>query len=196
MRADIVDGGFADPVFASQRAFRALMDAFARPGSVADLSNLATAPHPLPPAAASILLTLADGDTPVFFEEDMPDAVAWVGFHTGAVATPNAQTARFAVLSAGSDCTGWHRFAIGTSDYPDRSATLLLPVSSLKGGPALVLTGPGIETTTTIAPAGLPPRFLDIMTTNRAGFPLGFDLVLLCRAQAIALPRTTRIREA
>jgi alpha-D-ribose 1-methylphosphonate 5-triphosphate synthase subunit PhnH len=196
MRADIVDGGFADPVFASQRAFRALMDAFARPGSVADLSGLATAPHPLPPAAAAILLTLADGDTPVFFEEDMPDAVAWVGFHTGAVTTPNTQTARFAVLAAGSDCTGWQRFATGTSDYPDRSATLLLPVASLDGGPALVLTGPGIETTASIAPQGLPQGFLDVMAINRAGFPLGFDLVLLCQAQAIALPRTTRIREA
>ncbi|NHT74670.1 phosphonate C-P lyase system protein PhnH [Rhizobiaceae bacterium CRRU44] len=196
MSLTTVDGGFAEPVFGSQRAFRALMDAFARPGSVADLSDLAVPPAPMSPAAGAILLSLADADTPVFFETDMLDAKAWVGFHTGATATTDAPSARFVHLADNSDCTGWSRFAVGTAEYPDRSATLLLPVADLRGGQHLTLSGPGIETTTDIGPQGLPACFADFMAANRAGFPLGFDLVLVSGDEALALPRTTRIQEA
>ncbi|CZT33838.1 phosphonate C-P lyase system protein PhnH [Rhizobium sp. 9140] len=196
MSLAFVDGGFAEPVFGSQRAFRALMDAFARPGTVADLSGLAVPPAPISPAAGAILLALADADTPVFFETDMPDVKAWTGFHTGAAATADALSARFVLLSDDSDCAGWRRFAVGTAEYPDRSATLLLPVAELRGGQRLTLRGPGIETTTDIAPQGLGAGFLDVMAANRAGFPLGFDLVLVSGGEALALPRTTRIQEA
>ncbi|PYE46959.1 alpha-D-ribose 1-methylphosphonate 5-triphosphate synthase subunit PhnH [Rhizobium sp. PP-F2F-G20b] len=196
MSLTIVDGGFAEPVFGSQRAFRALMDAFARPGSVADLSDLAVPPAPMSPAAGAILLALADADTPVFFEMDMLGAKAWVGFHTGATAANDALSARFVLLAPDSDCAGWSRFAVGTAEYPDRSATLLLPVAALHGGQRLTLSGPGIETTTDIAPQGLPTGFAHVMATNRAGFPLGFDLVLVAGGEALALPRTTRIQEA
>jgi alpha-D-ribose 1-methylphosphonate 5-triphosphate synthase subunit PhnH len=34
------------------------------------------------------------------------------------------------------------------------------------------------------------------MAANRAAFPLGFDLVLVCGGDVAALPRTTRIAEA
>lgn len=196
MSLAMVDGGFAEPVFGSQRAFRALMDAFARPGSVADLSGLVLPPAPMSPAAGAVLLALADGDTPVFFETDMPDAKAWVAFHTGATATTEAQAARFVHLGETGDCTGWSRFAVGTAEYPDRSATLLLPLEALRGGRRLILSGPGIETTREIAPQGLGAGFLDVMAANRAGFPLGFDLILVSGGEALALPRTTRIQEA
>lgn len=196
MSLTIVDGGFAEPVFGSQRAFRALMDAFARPGTIADLSGLAVPPASMCSAAGAILLALADSDTPVFFEADMPDVKAWVGFHTGAATTADAMSARFVLLTDESDCAGWSRFAVGTAEYPDRSATLLLPVAALRGGQRLTLAGPGIETTADIAPQGLPAGFADVMAVNRAGFPLGFDLVLVSGDEALALPRTTRIQEA
>ena len=196
MSLAFVDGGFAEPVFGSQRAFRALMDAFARPGGIADLAGLAGPPRPMSSAAGAILLALADNDTPVFFETDMPDAQAWVGFHTGAPITGAVSSARFVHLADDSDTTAWSRFAVGTAEYPDRSATLLLPVASLRGGHRLILSGPGIETSSDIAPQGLPKGFADVMAANRAGFPLGFDLVLVSGGEALALPRTTRIEEA
>ena len=99
------------------------------------------------------------------------------------------------MLTESHDPAAWTRFALGTPDYPDRSATLLLPVLSLTNGAPLALTGPGIETDRTIAPAGLPAGFLPVMAQNHAGFPLGFDLVLVAGEDALALPRTTRIRE-
>ena len=72
---------------------------------------------------------------------------------------------------------------------------MLLPVRSLAGGGPLVLTGPGIETSRPIAPAGLPAGFVAAREANRARFPLGHDLVLVCGTALIALPRTTAIRE-
>jgi alpha-D-ribose 1-methylphosphonate 5-triphosphate synthase subunit PhnH len=191
------DGGLADPVYTSQAVFRAIMDAFSNPGSVASLSGHAAGPAPLGAAASAILLTLADYDTPVLFEdsESTQDAAAWLTFHTGAPASSDPSKAALVVLSEGSHPAQWHEFACGTVNYPDRSATVLLPVQSLTGGTALELSGPGIETTRQIAADGLGSGFVAWAQANHASYPLGLDLVLVCNGDALALPRTTRIRE-
>jgi alpha-D-ribose 1-methylphosphonate 5-triphosphate synthase subunit PhnH len=193
----VFEGGFGNPVMNSQIVFRRVMNAFAQPGTAADLSGFVAPPAPLTEATAAFLLALSDFDTPLWFEnpEALDDAIGWVSFHTGAPCTIDPNRAAFAVLDMASDIGTWASFPIGTSDYPDRSATLLLPVASLKDGPRLRLTGPGIERDCTIAPAGLPEGFVAAMTRNRAAYPLGLDLVLVCGAEAIALPRTTRIEE-
>jgi len=193
----VYDGGLADAVFGSQALFRRVMEAFAEPGRVADLGGMVRAPAPLPEASAAFLAAFADYDTHVWFESgEADDAAAWLGFHTGAPVTGDAAAAAFAVLDEASPIDGWSRFALGTASYPDRSATLLLPVAALTGGPSLQLAGPGIETTATISPAGLPAGFAAAMAENRTKFPLGLDMLLVCGAEAIALPRTTRITEA
>jgi alpha-D-ribose 1-methylphosphonate 5-triphosphate synthase subunit PhnH len=190
-----VEGGLRDPVYDAQAIFRALMKAFAEPGTVADFGSRVSAPAPLEPAAAAILAALADGDTPVWMVEPEGAAARWLRFQTSAPVTTDAAQARFAVLPEGDDPARWGEFPMGTPDYPDRSATLLLPVRSFSGGASLVLTGPGIETERRVAPAGLPAGFLPALERNRAAFPLGLDLVLVCGTAALALPRTTRIRE-
>lgn len=197
MQTAVFDGGFADPVFAAQDVFRLVMDAFSMPGTVVDLGRRASGPAPLCAAASAILLTLADYDTPVFFEgsDTHQDAAAWLTFQTGAQISGKREDASFVVLSHDSDPARWADFARGTMDYPDRSATLILPVSSLNQGEPLDLTGPGIETTRRIAPAGLREGFVEAMAANAASYPLGFDLVLVCGAEALCLPRTTRIRK-
>ncbi|WP_062207471.1 phosphonate C-P lyase system protein PhnH [Aureimonas sp. AU12] len=194
--AAAVAGGLADPVMGSQGIFRALMTAMAEPGTIAEFGALVAAPAALAPAAAAILAALADPDTPVWLEEADEAAHRWLRFQTGAPIAQTPAGATFAVLSPGSSPARWRDFAVGTQEYPDRSATLILPVAWLEGGPPLDLAGPGIETRRTIAPSGLPVGFHEAMTANRRGFPLGFDLVLVAGSRAIALPRTTRIEEA
>jgi len=193
----LFEGGFTEPVFGAQSAFRLLMDAMANPGRVVELGVEVCGPAPLDNAAATVLAALADYDTPVWFEDEVVDAAAaWLGFHTGATRVFDPSACAFAVLTAGSPVEGWALFPAGSSSYPDRSATLILPVAALRGGAPLVLRGPGIETEALLAPAGLPAGFLDAMAANRAAFPLGFDLVLVCGGDVAALPRTTRIAEA
>ena len=194
-----VEGSLADPVFDAQAIFRALMGAFAEPGTVVDFGMRVTAPSPLVPAAAAILAALADGDTPVWMADPHRDgeaAARWLRFQTGAPVTADPAAAAFAVLPQGHDPAGWTRFPRGTPDYPDRSATLFLPVRAFAGGAPLVLAGPGIATERAVAPAGLPTGFVAALTANRAGFPRGVDLILVCGTAALALPRTTRVREA
>jgi alpha-D-ribose 1-methylphosphonate 5-triphosphate synthase subunit PhnH len=173
------------------------MHAFSMPGTIASLGEWALGPAPLCAAASAILLTLADYATPVWFEnsERMQDAAAWLTFHSGAPVVPEPEKASFLLLSEATDVAGWSEFARGTMEYPDRSATLILPVRSMDGGASLDLTGPGIEASRIISPTGLPDGFVVAMAANAALYPLGFDIVLVCGAEAIALPRTTRIKE-
>jgi len=192
----VFEGGFAEPVFGAQSAFRLLMDAMANPGRVVDLGAGVRGPAPLDNAAATVLAALADYDTPVWFEDEAAgDAAAWLGFHTGATRVFDPSACVFAVLSAGSNVQGWAVLPTGTSSYPDRSATLILPVGGFEGGMALALHGPGIESEVVLAPVGLPAGFFAAMDANRAAFPLGFDLLLVCGGHLAALPRTTRIAE-
>jgi alpha-D-ribose 1-methylphosphonate 5-triphosphate synthase subunit PhnH len=193
----LLDGGFTAPVFQSQAAFRLVMDAMAQPGRIVDLGHAVQPPAPLEPAAASFLATLADYDTPVWFEDSGADTVAsWLTFHSGAPVAKDSSLASFAVLSKSSLVDSWHKFATGSLSYPDRSATLLLPVESLRDGTPLTIRGPGIETVAIIAPRGLPDGFTETIASNAARYPLGFDLLLICGSELLALPRTTRLVEA
>jgi alpha-D-ribose 1-methylphosphonate 5-triphosphate synthase subunit PhnH len=193
----LLDGGFTAPVFQSQAAFWLVMDAMAQPGRIVDLGHSVQAPAPLEPAAAAFLATLADYETPVWFEDNGTDAAAsWLTFHTGAAVTKDPSTAIFAVLSKNSPVSGWRNFAMGSLPYPDRSATLVLPLESLRDGTPLTIRGPGIETAATIAPRGLPDGFTETMAINATRFPLGFDLLMICGSELLALPRTTRLVEA
>lgn len=193
----LLDGGFTAPVYQSQAAFRLVMDAMAHPGRIVDLGQPVHAPAPLEAAAATVLATLADYDTPVWFEDEGVDAAAsWLTFHTGATLASEPSHASFAVLSKDSPVEGWQKFAMGSLAYPDRSATLLLPVTSLRDGTPLTIRGPGIETAATVAPHGLPGGFAEAMAINAVRYPLGFDLFLVCCSELIALPRTARLVEA
>jgi alpha-D-ribose 1-methylphosphonate 5-triphosphate synthase subunit PhnH len=193
----LLDGGFTAPVFQSHAAFRLVMDAMAKPGRIVDLGHTVQPPAPLEPAAAAFLAALADYDTQVWFEDSGADTAAtWLTFHTGTAVTNNPSAASYAVLSKNSPVGSWRNFAMGSLSYPDRSATLLLPVESLRDGAPLTLRGPGIETAATIAPRELPDGFAETMAINAARFPLGFDLLMTCGSELLALPRTTHLVEA
>jgi alpha-D-ribose 1-methylphosphonate 5-triphosphate synthase subunit PhnH len=188
------EGGFADPVFDSQAVFSAVMTAFSRPGTIVDIGGRVNAPVPLAPAAAAILAALADFDTPVWLEDKIntADVGAWIAFQTGAALAADPTAARFAVLSDPDELM-LDRFSIGTSEYPDRSATVIVSVDGLDGGPRLTLDGPGIETETAVHPRGIGQRFLAEWKRNNALFPRGIDIVLVCGSRALALPRITHI---
>jgi alpha-D-ribose 1-methylphosphonate 5-triphosphate synthase subunit PhnH len=60
----------------------------------------------------------------------------------------------------------------------------------------LLLDGPGIQTTATLAVSALPETFLAEWQDNRARFPRGVDIILAAPAAVACLPRTVKIREA
>ncbi len=191
----IFTGGFADPVFAAQSVFRAVMDGMAEPGRVRQVDALAAAPADVPAAMAALALTLLDHDTPVAVSESLAASSlpAWLAFHTGAPLARTVFDAAFALCLARNGFPSFEGYTVGSDEYPDRSATLIVEVASLHGGPAMVARGPGIRDREIIEPAGLPADFLDRWRDNGALFPRGIDLVLVEGERFLCLPRTTRL---
>ena len=186
MSADALTGGFAAPSPDAARAFRAVLEATARPGTIHTVTGAAP-PAPVSVAAGVVLLTLCDTTTPLHLAgaADCPAVRAWVAFHIGSPLVAAGQ-ADFAV-GRWADLQPVTRFRIGQPDYPDRSATLIVETDRLVNhGPCL--TGPGIETATWLS---LPETAA--FRANRAVFPLGFDTILTCGNRLAGLPRSTRV---
>ncbi len=181
-------GGFATPAVDAAHAFRALLEAMARPGTIHHLTG-AQPPTPVSVAAGVALLTLTDADTPLHLAgaADRPELRDWIAFHTGAPLVP-AGAARF-VLGTWADLQPLGRFAVGEAEYPDRSATLIVELPEL-GNHGPCLTGPGIETAIQL---NLPEAAAFV--ANRALFPLGFDCLFTCGDRLAALPRSTRVED-
>lgn len=183
-----LSGGFSDPAVQSAHAFRALLEAMARPGRIFTVAGAAP-PAPLSAAAGVALLVLADGTTPLHLAgaADCAAVRGWIAFHTGAPLV-SAERAQFA-LGTWEALTPVGRFRIGDPAYPDRAATLIVETGRLDAdGPRL--TGPGIATEARLS---LPETAA--FRVNRALFPLGFDTILTCGDRLAALPRSTRVEE-
>lgn len=185
MQTHILEGGFADHPQEASRAFRAVMTAMARPGTIHAVAG-AQPPAPLSPAAGTVLLTLCDPETPVFLAAglDQPQVRDWITFHTGAPFGA-AQDAMFAV--GAWDQLPLAEFPRGTAEYPDRSATLIVELPTLSNSGA-TLQGPGIKDRTQVS---LPETraFQD----NARLFPLGLDFIFTSGDCLAAVPRTTRV---
>jgi len=184
---------FPAPVLASQAAFRALMDAVARPGTVKPLPPAAAAPSPLSATAAAIALTVLDYETPVWLDAPLaqsPQVADWIRLHAGARVTSDPQQAAFAFITDPVHAPAFDGFSLGTPEYPDRSATLVLQVESFGRGQRLLLAGPGIANVQSFAAQPLPPDFQNRIAANRALFPRGVDVILVSPDAVAALPRS------
>jgi alpha-D-ribose 1-methylphosphonate 5-triphosphate synthase subunit PhnH len=188
MIVEALSGGFTDAPVQSARAFRKVLEAMARPGTICQVTG-ATPPRPVSVAAGIALLTLTDTTTPLHLAgaADCAAVRDWVAFHIGAPLVA-AEDASFA-LGTWEALHPVSRFKIGQPDYPDRSATLIVEMDRLTNhGPAL--TGPGIELATWLS---LPETAA--FHANRALFPLGFDCILTFGDRLAGLPRSTRVEK-
>lgn len=188
MTTDTLSGGFAEAPIQSARAFRAILEALARPGTIHRVAG-AVPPAPLSVAAGVALLTLTDPTTPLHLAgaADCGGVRDWVAFHIGAPLV-SANEADFA-LGSWQALQPVTRFRIGQPDYPDRAATLIVEMDRLTNeGPAL--TGPGIELAAWLS---LPETAA--FRANRALFPLGFDCLFTCGDRLAGLPRSTRVEK-
>jgi alpha-D-ribose 1-methylphosphonate 5-triphosphate synthase subunit PhnH len=186
MTVHALEGGFADAPVQSARAFREILEAMARPGTIRRVAGGAP-PEPLSVAAGVALLVLTDPTTRLHLAgaADCPAVRDWVAFHTGAPLS-RAEEADFA-LGTWEALQPVTRFRIGQPDYPDRSATLIVECDRLVShGPCL--TGPGIATATWL---NLPET--TAFRANRALFPLGFDTLFTAGDRIAGLPRSTRV---
>jgi alpha-D-ribose 1-methylphosphonate 5-triphosphate synthase subunit PhnH len=187
--------GFVDPVLDSQRTFRFILDAMARPGKVNQLGSLPSPPAPLLPAAAAVCLTLLDLDTPLWLDAKAaaPQVTDYLRFETGCPLAGEPGKAAFALVADPAQMPPLSSFAQGSAEYPDRSATLIIQVASLGNQAGRTLRGPGIKDSVQLEAGGLPDSVWEQLRDNHEIFPLGVDLILTTQNEVACLPRTVQV---
>ena len=167
-----LETAFMLPVQDAQHSFRRLLKAMSEPGVIVALHQLKRGWQPLNIATTSVLLTLADNDTPVWLAAPLSNDIA--------------------VTDEAISSEQLNALSTGTAVAPEAGATLILQVTSLSGGRMLRLTGAGIAEERMIAPQ-LPKCILHELTERPHPFPLGIDLILTCGERLLAIPRTTHV---
>lgn len=188
--------GFAEPGLDGQRAFRAMMDALARPGTIQPLRADLAPPAPLTPELAAVALTLADHEAPLWLDPPLAGAPAvadYLRFHSGAAIVADPAEAAFALVSDPAACPPFEAFALGTPEYPDRSTTIVLAVTELTSESGLLLRGPGIADRAQLRARPLPADIGARLERNRALFPRGVDCLLVAPGCVAGLPRSTEV---
>jgi alpha-D-ribose 1-methylphosphonate 5-triphosphate synthase subunit PhnH len=180
--------GFDEPVFGTQLAFRSIMEAISFPGRILEVVRPQGHPKGWPSSLASGCLTLLDSDVTVWLDHEDPDALNYLKFHTGCRISPRPEDADFAIILDVASAP-LHQFKIGTDQYPDRSATLLIACESLTAGAPIDVSGPGIKSTNRMAPNIRNNQFWGIWADNNSLYPLGFDVFFFADNAVLALPR-------
>lgn len=186
---------FANPVFDSQRTFRELLQAMARPAIPRSLPVLPPAPAPMTPAAMAILLTLCDAATSLWLQQPAEEALEHLRFHAGLRVAQNPNEADFAWIAAPAALPSLHDFAQGELRYPDRSTSLIVQVQGFRNDTGVCVAGPGIRDRQMLHIDGLPADFWTRRAAMTESFPLGIDMFFAAANHVLALPRSTRLLE-
>jgi alpha-D-ribose 1-methylphosphonate 5-triphosphate synthase subunit PhnH len=197
-----------DLVHDTQWAFRRIMEAIARPGSIVDLGGEAA--HididvPLNKAILLVALTLLDSETAFAVSTaDRRDQALQVARGisleiarlTYARAVPVDRADFVFALGAGKSATDAIAAARqGDLLDPQLGATIVVEVWKLEDEGPLLLEGPGIERSSRLG-VDLDPSWVAERARKNAEFPLGVDLILVDpRSRLAALPRTTLVTE-
>ena len=132
---------FMLPVQDAQHSFRRLLKAMSEPGVIVALHQLKRGWQPLNIATTSVLLTLADNDTPVWLSAPLNNDIVSqsLRFHTNAPLVSQPEQATFAVTDEAISSEQLNALSTGTAVAPEAGATLILQVASLSGGRMLRL---------------------------------------------------------
>ncbi|CAN5709368.1 phosphonate C-P lyase system protein PhnH [soil metagenome] len=192
-----------DTIRSDQQTFRTALNALANPGRV-DL--LATASRSDAPKlngnrfTGPFLMALLDHEV-TFAVEPGPDAGAFAAFilKRSRASIVSADRADFILADASRlDPQLPLELRVGSFDYPDDSATLIVQVPTLDQETANDLTisieGPGIPGRRVVKLSGISAELLAARDRANAHYPLGIDLIVIDQeGRIIGLPRTTQV---
>ena len=190
-----IEPGLVDPVLGAQSCFRSVLEATAHPGRIVQLPSPLAVPPPVPlgVGAALVALTLCDLDTAVWLDTSLSPAGHYLGFHCGAPLVTSPGEARFAFIADAAALPPLESFALGTDEYPERSATLVIEVPGLADSGGVTLRGPGIRGETQLRVDALPATFWQERAALGELFPRGLDLLFVSGARLMAVPRSTQL---
>ena len=165
-------------------AFRAVLEAWSRPGTVAEVAAWSGGSR----AAVVVLAGLCDAATTLHDAHGLLTE----GDRSRLGSRSAAAAAAAFILADGTRPPDGLAPACGSLLAPEQGATLVLDCQAVGEGAAVRLGGPGIDGSAELRVLGLDPRWW----AARAGwcaFPLGVDLIL-CDARRIAcIPRTVAV---
>jgi alpha-D-ribose 1-methylphosphonate 5-triphosphate synthase subunit PhnH len=178
--------------FASQRTFRALLEALAHPGRIVPLPAQVTGEAP---PALAVPLALAD----------LGQAVAVVGTDarrwaerlsdTTSCSIGAAAEADQVVVLDGATAALVGSLRRGTPLAPEQGCRLTLGCATLgEGDLRLGLEGPGVADRTEVLVSGVPAEVIEALVAANASFPAGIDTFLISAGgQVVGLPRSLTI---
>ncbi len=172
----------------TQQTFSMLMKAMSRPGTVYHL-NLREGDAPYMP----ILLTLLDNEV-TFAVVGEGVAADDIVLATGSKETC-VEEADYVLVLGGESSGAVLRTKRGDLRYPDKGATIIYLVKSVKGeATTLRLRGPGILGEQLLSLDGFNAgEIQDIRAANK-DFPMGIDYIFVDRdARTASIPRTTHM---
>jgi alpha-D-ribose 1-methylphosphonate 5-triphosphate synthase subunit PhnH len=173
--------------------FRVLLEAMAHPARVCHLETELQPIGNVHAATLATLLTLVDADTPVCLVgsagSELPN---YLRFHCGCPIAYDAKDAQFGLITDQALVSRAFDFASGSDEYPETSATVIVQVKSLYAGPSQTISGPGVKSTATLAPA-VDDGFWEAWHANTQLYPCGIDVIFTCESQIVALPRSSRL---
>lgn len=176
-------------------AFRAVLASFSTPATPVKIALASDAPAPLLPAAATVLLTLADYQTPVWLSPTLNVDVVrkYLRFHTGAPLTTVSQDAAFALLTAEETGADMPAFNLGSQEYPDRATTVIIQVPNFDDGLSVTVSGPGLMQPTEVRVNEATLGLWSHIQNNNSLFPMGYDFMFASATTLMALPRSSHI---
>lgn len=179
-----------------QRAFRSLLDAMARPGSVARADHHPQAGRLAP--AVSLLESVLDHEVTFAVVPEQADLIDTLLRLTGSyVAAPDE--ADYLLCEGDGILRALRDAKEGAPEFPDKSATLVAAIASVSAEPGrglpLRLAGPGIKDTRTVWVDGLSQECRETFVERNGDLPTGIDLVLVDPDGAFTcLTRYTRLQ--
>jgi alpha-D-ribose 1-methylphosphonate 5-triphosphate synthase subunit PhnH len=186
--------GFANGVQDAQTTFRAVLRALAEPARPETI-DVELPDNGLPLAATAILLSVVDNETPLWLSPAVADRIRhYLRFHTGVVFVDHPHQAAFAYAPSVDTLPDLALFSPGTAISPETSTTVMVGVEDFVSGTQALLDGPGFDSPRTLAPAGFDRSRWEEVVRNAERFPVGIDLLLICRNDVVGLPRSTTVR--
>ena len=170
-----------------QKIFRQLLNCFALPGTITDLSNFLDDS----PALLGVLAVLLDASVRL---NDNAKLLKDRERRLLRAKEASVSEANFVVVDGTRPPPVDFAPNLGTLASPEEGGTLILQGSNLGAGDlSLRLTGPGIPESRLVEIAGFDRAWWLSRQEWVINFPLGVDLLLVDRTQVMAIPRTTRL---
>jgi alpha-D-ribose 1-methylphosphonate 5-triphosphate synthase subunit PhnH len=188
----------SDQVFTSQRFYRLLLDAMARPGKIMTLPRLEIdPPKGLSWPIVGLAFTLLDQETTF---ATLPNDESWNRYlclNTGSRQAA-VSGAEFIILDGRVELPELLAVSRGDLLFPDRGATLMVMVPAVGDAGAdtrLTLQGPGIPGKRDLWLSGLRLSNLERVRTLNREFPLGVDLMICDNSGAlVCIPRSSIVQ--